>query len=417
MTTEGKPFSTTGRIETSLGPQNRAVAAAFKDRQIKKPIPEDPNKSAQARSLPSLSPYDPTMRFVRTDSQVQALIGTLWVSTIRPGEKPGQEGELVERWNEFDSIGTARHTLNEHIADAYDKGGREHQNRISLVRQINYLMRKFQQGPLTDDELTTLRDQTIEVVYRAKYLTSIIPERRKTGEQVIKAANKDSRGQINPPRSRLILAQERDDIITDLMLDEVKLNKNRERVARLDAEIDFEELVLEAFAKRSKVLAERRIGTGSFSLGIDEYLIEAYNMLTPRVIIVAKPYCDAAAKIRYLLLARNNTTDAYALARYIGLEAITEFTQGFVPFSDPDLTEVQKQNRIASFSSIIDAAIEKRKEDQDPKSKASTENDSRDEKQKVPIKPAEVAETPSERQSRLQLERGWAWIDNGPKQD
>lgn len=369
MTTENKPFSRKGGIERSLGSQNKAAAAAFMDREIR-PIPEDPNKTAQARSLQPLSAYDLTMRFVRPDSKVPALIGALWVSTIRPGEKPTQEGLLVERWSEFDSIGSARHALNEHIADAYDKGGREHRNRLDLIRQINYLMRRFQQGPLTDDELTNLRNNTVEVAYRAKYLTSVIPERRETGGQVIKAVEKDSRGQINPPRNRLILAQERDDIITDLMLDEVKLNKNRERVVRLDTEIDFEELILEAFAKRSRVLAERRIGTGSFSSGIDEYLIEAHNMLSPGVIILVKPYSDAAAKIRYLLFARNNTTDAYALAKYIGVEAITEFTQDFVPFSD--LSEEQQIERLLSLRVIIDAAIKKRKEDQDPKSKEKT---------------------------------------------
>lgn len=367
MSTEansGKPpHAVRGGIERAFGKRNRAAVAAFQDREINA-VPEDPVKSELARSLQLFTSYNDTMRFVPRGSQAPTLIGMLWVSTIRSAQKPGQEGVLVERWNEFDSIGSARHALNEHIADAYDKNGREHQNRVALVRQINYLIRRFQQDSLPEDELKTLRDQTTAVLFRAKYLTSIIPGRRKTGEQVIKASDKDSRGQINPPRSRFILAQERDDIVADLMLDEVKLNKNRERVVRLDVEIDFEEFVLVAFARRSKELMKRKSGTGSFASGIPQYLVEAHNMLSPQTMILLKPYSDAAAKIRYLLFARNRTEDALILAKYIGLGSAMEFTQDVVSFSE--LTEEQQRERIASFSAIIDVAVEKRKEDQNP---------------------------------------------------
>lgn len=354
-------FAKPGGIERSLGHINRSAVPAFQEREIK-PVPENRKKSQQARTLRPISPLDGTMRYVSPDSkQVYSPIGVIWIRTIRPSQKG--DGKIVERWSQFDSIGNVRHTLNENIADAYDEGGREHENRLTFIRHMNSLARRLQTGPITDQELELLYQQTMEVAFRTRYLTSLLPDRRKTGTQVLKAATKDSRGQTNQPASRMIIGQERDDVTQDLLLDEVKLNRNRERVVVVDAVISFQESVLGAVGARSDLLSRMRIGTGLFDSKLDGYLVDIQNMLSSKVITV-KPYTDAAAKILYLLFAENNTSQTYELAKDIGLQEAMEFTKGFVPFER--LTDAQKQERIRLFSRIVGAAIEKRVADQNP---------------------------------------------------
>lgn len=350
------PGSRNRGIEHIVGAQhNKAAVLSFSEREITT-ISEDPAKAEYAETLPCINPFDETMRFSPE--------GDILISTIRPSQKTlpeDQAGSQVVRWSKSESINDARKVVG-HIANAYSKNGIEHQNRIAAVKLANNLIKKFKY-PVSEQELDAMHQDATETLFEAKYLTSIIPARRKTAEQFLRATMKDSLGRLNPSMGRLRVGQERDDLIKDLTLDEVKYFKNIARAARLDAERDYEESVLRGFSRRSKELLNMGIGTTLYDQKLKGYKREAHYFLSPKHTILVKPYSKAAAELRFNLFAHDFPYDVWKLGTYIGVNEAYQIAKGFIPF-DELLPEAQKA-RIGTFPAIVEEVIAESDEERD----------------------------------------------------
>ncbi len=408
-----EPFSQRGRIERWFGPQNKAAATSFYDRPLSI-IPRDEDLSTQIGQMQLVCPDDGTMR---------VLEGILWVSFLFPtNDKSQPEGTLEEAWHHYGSAFDARRNLAENVAGSYIGSGEQRQNRFKAIRQANKILNRLQSGPLSDDEMAGLHNETAVVMNDAKYMASVIPQRMRTGEQLLLATQRDSRGRPNQPAGRMRIDSRRPHMITDLQVNDHIALKNLHRASELDTEFDFEETVLKRFERNAWELYYAKTGTGAFERDLPGFLAEAHNLLSPKTTILLQPYSLHGARLRYLLFATDFASDVITLAKYMELKEAIEFTDKYPTFNT--LTLKEKRDRIQEIFLMTRKSINQLTEDryEGPKLKVSKQRsiNTNEEKGNFPMekdgkdevtKSVGDAETPEERRRRLRLEREWKWID------
>ncbi|MDO8269393.1 MAG: hypothetical protein Q7T54_01835 [Candidatus Levybacteria bacterium] len=340
------PFTKRGGVETLAGPWNKKAVAEFNSRIINV-IPRSPARSQRAKKLPQIFQEDDSMRLHEP--------GFVEISFYFQPTYDASPGTVIEGWSLYKDAFGAYRTLKEHIAEQYLEDGVQHENRLAVVRQANVLIDRLQSGSIPDDEMESLREETIESMAQAKYLTSKIPGRREVGRQLLMATERDKKGRRNQPAARMRVASQRPQIIGDLLLDEHIAIKNLFRAAELDTEFDLEELALKRFAQTAKIVGNMNVGTGAFNQKVlDKFLEGSHRLLSPKTTILLQPYASYAAKLRYALFAKNNTDGLATLLKYSREDAV-EFSETSPIFSNLEMD--QKKERILELSHMADAYL------------------------------------------------------------
>lgn len=333
-------FQNRGGIEKMFGERNRMAVIDVMGHDIET-VPEKPEKSRRALKYKPLHSSDPDVRVMPN--------GHLYMQTIVPSSDGS--GRLFERWNEWKSIASAINSLNEYIIIPYGRGGEERALREAVARRTSANIKRFQEGPLTDDELSQMNEETISAVTNARFKDSVIPERREAADLLIRSTEPDSLGKINPPKSRMQANAARLRIIGQLTLDDVKHDKAVDRSLLLLAYTDYVDAIFGRLAGMAEKALRARIGTGAFEKAEGEFRRSVLELLSPRAgIAIVQPYLTEATIIRHDLLSKKEPADIWKVGKLAGFGVANRIcTKDFVPYVD--LTDPQdRKRRIAAAS-------------------------------------------------------------------
>lgn len=320
---------------------------------------ENPELSAQFRALPPLLLYEDTVRVSPG--------GGVWATFIRedlkvvPEDKKPNTVYGVERVNRNVDIDTAARSLG-HVQESYEKRGAMTRYVINVIEEAQEISYELQQSGITDEDLKQMSDRAMSTFVNSKFATSKSPEKLKTITQTLKALSRDSRNHINPPRSRMIVAQLREPLVRMLFYGRTIRNKNERRRIGVLQEREMERAYMKFIQQRIDQMIGLSVGDGSFDRGLRNFLKFAHSHLSPHAILV-RPYAPVAAEARFLLFANDreakgldDKTAVERLTLYVGEERAEELSKERT-FKEIDADE--KKARLLSISSMLQRVMDR----------------------------------------------------------
>lgn len=340
MVEQAGAFQNKGGIEKMFGERNRMAVIDVMEHDIET-VPENPEKSRQALKYRPLHSSDPDVRVMPN--------GHLYMQTVVPSSDGS--GQLFERWSEWRSIASAINSLNEYIVIPYGRGGEERALRETVARRTSANIKRFQEGPLTNAELSQMNEATIKDLVDARFKDSVIPERREAADLLIRSTEPDSMGRVNPPKSRMQANAATPRNIGQLTLDDVKHDKAVDRSLLLLARTDYVDAIFGRLAGMAEKALRARVGTGAFEKDEEKFRRSVAELLSPRSgIAIVQPYLTEATIIRHDLLSKKEPSDIWKVGKLAGFGVANRIcTKDFVPYAN--LTDPQdRKRRIAEAS-------------------------------------------------------------------
>lgn len=352
MVEQGGAFQNRGGIEKMFGERNRMAVIDVMEHDIET-VPENPEKSRQALKYKPLHSSDPDVRVMPN--------GHLYMQTVVPSRDGS--GQLLERWSDWRSITSAINSLNEYIVIPYGRGGEERALREAVARRTSANIKRFQEGPLTDVELSQMNEDTIRDIVNARFKDSVIPERREAADLLIASTEPDSMGRVNPPKSRMQANAAVPRIIGQLTLDDVKHDKAVDRSLLLLAYTDYLDAIFGRLAGMAERALHTRVGTGAFKKAEGEFRRSVVELLSPRYgIAIVQPYLTEATIIRHDLLSKKEPGDILKVGKLAGYGVANRIcTKDFVPYANLDPQD--KKRRIAEASRRLVGTVARVKEE------------------------------------------------------
>lgn len=338
MTAEGRqlPFSSHGKIEDVLEPRFSAnVVEDFHTSKLDV-APFDAAMSERAGKASRLFPLEPA---VLCDQY-----GNPMLRTIGPSVKKRDNGRLVEEWLQPTDIFAARDKVIE-IIDEYSEGGTEFNHRKLAIETMDQVSERLQEGPLTYEQREELRTQILANMIEARYTDSLYPERIKTANDLERATQKDSLGRPNNPAGRFIVVSRRPQVKKDELVADRILRRNYRKLAVIEGYCDLMEKNFEYVAGLSQDVLNN-------VLSQDEYRSIVNYELSPVAGAIPKPYSELAARLRYILFAKDFEHGVITLGRYMNFKDAILFSDDYPPFVS--LTkETEKITRIEEVARLM----------------------------------------------------------------
>jgi len=339
MTKEGRqlPFSSHGKIEAVLEPRFTAhVVEDFHARKLDVE-PFDPAISEKAEEALRLDPTEPAVLCDR--------YGNPLLRTVKPSVKRKDNGRLVEEWLQPADIFAARDKVIEIIAK-YSEGGTEFNHRKLVGEAMDQISERLQDGPLSNEQREELKSQTLSSMIEARYTESLYPERVRTANDLKRATQKDSLGRPNNPAGRFIVASRRPQLKKDELVADRTLKRNYRKLAVIEGYCDLMEKNFEYVASLSQDVLDNVIS-------MDEYRAAVNYELSPVAGAIPKPYSELAARLRYILFAKDFEHGVINLSLYMkNLKEAILFSDDYPPFGS--LTEeAEKLKRITDVARLM----------------------------------------------------------------
>ncbi len=342
-------FQNKGGIERIFGKRNKQAVIDTMNYQGPT-IPEDPVKSERALKYKPLVKTDPTIRVIRP-------IGHLFISSdVHSSDGSGQR---LERWSEYKSITNAIRGISDNIILPYGKGGEERELRRRAAKLAARNIMRLQEGKITEEEMEKMNGETALELIEIRFKNSLIPERREAAELLAASTEPDSRGEINPPKSRMQANAARVRIIGEQVRDDVVLTKAERRVIKLLAYKDYVDGVFDQIAAMSEIALKAKIGTGAFDLEEYRFRKSIIDLLSPeRGLVVVQPYLTSATIARHSLLAKGEPGDINKVGKLAGYGVATRICKDSVPYhllTDPE----DRKARIREVKELLLATVER----------------------------------------------------------
>ncbi len=337
MTAERKPpFSSHGRIEEVVGARfTRNVVENFLTTRLDVE-PFDSAISEKANEASRLFPDEPA---VLCDQY-----GNPMLRTIGPSVKKRDNGRLVEEWLQPSDIFAARDKVIEIIKE-YSEGGTEFNHRKLAEETMDLVSERLQEGPLTSEQREELRNQILANMIEARYPNSLYPDRVKTANDLERATQKDSTGRPNNPAGRFIVVSRKPQVKKDELVADRTLRRNYRKLAVIEGYCDLMEKNFEYVAGLSQDVLNN-------VLSQDEYRSIVNYELSPVAGAIPKPYSELAARLRYILFAKDFEHGVITLGRYMNFKDAILFSDDYPPFGS--LTEeADKLKRITDVARLM----------------------------------------------------------------
>lgn len=338
MTAEGRkpPFSSHGTIEAVLEPRYTSkVVENFRTSKLDVE-PFDPALSEKANEASRLFPDEPA---VLCDQ-----LGNPMLRVIRPSVKKRDNGRLVEEWLRPQDIFAARDKVIEIIAK-YSEGGIEFKHRKLADETMDEVSERLQEGPLTNEQREELRSRILANMVDARYTDSLYPERVKTANDLERATQKDSLGRPNNPAGRFIVVSRKPQVKKDELVADRTLKRNYRKLAVIEGYCDLMEKNFEYVASLSQDVLDNK-------LTIDEYRKSVNYELSPVAGAIPKPYSELAARLRYILFAKDFEHGVINLGRYMNFKDAILFSDDYPPF-DTFTTREERITRITDVARLM----------------------------------------------------------------
>ncbi len=265
-------------------------------------------------------------------------------------EKLSPKDRLVQvRYTPLASVEKAIHMADD-IADSYDrKTGKESQSVTIYIKMLRELSLAFQDMSVTEEEFVKMAQEKLEEAESTGYGGARLEWKNRVFEGIVKAFQRDRKNRRNRGVSRM-RAVHLYPITTEARLNNDKThNKYRSISFKLNEERGRNR---DCFADVLDLMADARSLVGlEFSDKRDEILKFVYQHLDKSSIKFA-PYSTAAAKARFLLLAKEGDTEK--LAKYVGEDEAQDYKdrKEFKKMGQGD-----QKTRLAEVGAILELAL------------------------------------------------------------